>query len=139
MSEGRAGQVGVDERADDADLRQAEPAGEELGTVLHQQRDDVAPAESLTGRPVRVAIGLGVQLGVAGAASLEADGLLAGRPLGPVLHQVGRGRVATDELAHAPGDSGAESDGLQVAANRLDQAGHAILLENSEAGAGLLS
>jgi hypothetical protein len=47
MGEGLADQVGVDQRGDDADLREAEPMDHELRSILHQERDHVTLAKVL--------------------------------------------------------------------------------------------
>ena len=66
-----AGQVRVDERDVCARLDEAEPGGEVLGAVLHEQRRAATVDEPFGPRPVRDSIGQAVELGVSESPPLE--------------------------------------------------------------------
>jgi hypothetical protein len=62
MRERRPHEVGVEERGDAADARDADPRGRKFRPVRHQQADSVALLEILRQRPARIAIGALEQL-----------------------------------------------------------------------------
>jgi hypothetical protein len=76
-----SGEIGIDQRHGDAHLRQAQPAGEVLGAILHEERRDVAAAQPRIERPVGHTIGRGVELAVGlTAVSVEQNRVIRPRP-----------------------------------------------------------
>jgi hypothetical protein len=51
-----AGEIGVEQRNDPADVRYPEPDRHVFGTIWHEQTDDVAGRETLPQRPTRILI-----------------------------------------------------------------------------------
>jgi hypothetical protein len=121
-----AGDVRVQQRGHGAELGEAHPGDEELGPVLHQQRDHVAASDPLACRPVRRAVRMGVQLRVAEPPLAEQDegpAAVLGSPLlDPVGDRVGRVRLVAHEDAHAAGEARGGQELLEQHGGRLSEA-----------------
>jgi hypothetical protein len=124
MGEALAGQVRVQQRRDDADPREPEPERDELGPVLHRERDDVAALQALGEGPGRDAIREGVELGPGEPRVLADQGDLVtprremrGEEIGEV------GRPVAAQLAHADQRRGEHAHDREVGAKTVEHGG----------------
>jgi hypothetical protein len=92
-------EMAIDQRHLGADFEQAQPGADVIRPVFHQQRHRRAASDSGAQRPVGIAIGACIKLGIAHRLILIEDRDVAGSSPGLRLDNVhdGTGRVRLDQ------------------------------------------
>ncbi len=113
VGQGLAGKLVVDQCGGDADLGKAEPDGQVLQAVGHEQRHHVAAVDANVLGPVGVAVGHGVQLAVGQREAFKGDGAAAA----PAVD--GGFQVVADQVGRIGGDA---ADAVQGARQPAQEA-----------------